>query len=83
MPIIEVKNLVKIYKISTRKNGIIGYITNLYHPKYKNITAVNDVNFSIDEGELVGYIGENGARKIYNYKDANRLTYTNIRANCS
>lgn len=63
MAIIEVKNLVKKYKISEKKNGILGYIKHLFHPKYKEHIAVNDINFNIEEGELVGYIGENGAGK--------------------
>lgn len=63
MAIIEVKNLVKIYRTSIKDNGIIGYIKHLFHPKYKEFTAVNNVSFNIEEGELVGYIGENGAGK--------------------
>lgn len=63
MSIIEVKDLVKIYKINEKEHGMIGYIKNLFHPKYKEFTAVKGVNFNIEEGELVGYIGENGAGK--------------------
>ncbi len=63
MEIIKVENLVKKYKTSVNKNGIIGYIKHLVHPKYTEFTAVNDISFKINEGELVGYIGENGAGK--------------------
>lgn len=63
MSIIEVKDLVKTYKIIEKEHGMIGYIKNLFHPKYKEFTAVKGVNFNIEEGELVGYIGENGAGK--------------------
>ena len=31
--------------------------------KYKNITAVNDVSFSVEEGEIFGLLGPNGAGK--------------------
>ena len=63
MPIIEVKDLVKTYKIIEKEDGIKGYFKNLIKPKYNEITAVNGINFNIEKGELVGYIGENGAGK--------------------
>ena len=31
--------------------------------KYANITAVNDINFSVKDGEIVGFLGPNGAGK--------------------
>ena len=63
MPIIEVKDLIKTYKTIEKQDGLIGYFKNLIKPKYKEFTAVNKINFNIEEGELVGYIGENGAGK--------------------
>ena len=63
MAIIEVKDLVKTYKIIEKEDGLIGYFKNLIKPKYKEFTAVNHINFEIQEGELIGYIGENGAGK--------------------
>ena len=63
MPIIEVNDLVKTYKIIEKEDGIKGYFKNLIKPKYNEITAVNGINFNIEKGELVGYIGENGAGK--------------------
>lgn len=63
MSIIEVKDLEKVYKTSDKESGIIGYVKHLFHPKYKEFKAVKSVNFNIEEGELVGYIGENGAGK--------------------
>lgn len=60
---IKVENLVKTYKIIEKEEGLIGYFKNLFHPKYKDFMAVKGINFEIKEGELVGYIGENGAGK--------------------
>ena len=45
MALIEVKNLVKKYKISEKKNGLIGYIKFLFNPKYTEFTAVNNINW--------------------------------------
>ena len=63
MAIIKAKDLVKTYKIIEKEDGLIGYFKNLIKSKYKEFTAVNHINFEIQEGELVGYIGENGAGK--------------------
>lgn len=63
MALIEVENLVKTYKIMQKQDGLVGYFKNLIRPKYKELTAVKGINFNIEEGELVGYIGENGAGK--------------------
>lgn len=63
MALIEVKDLVKTYKTIKKEDGLLGYFKNLVRPIYKEFTAVKSVNFNIEEGELVGYIGENGAGK--------------------
>lgn len=63
MALIEVKNLKKEFKKPVRKEGVIGYIKSLFSRKYTSLYAVNDISFSIDQGEIVGYIGANGAGK--------------------
>ena len=63
MSLIEVNNLTKTYKIIKKEDGLIGYFKNLIRPKYEKFKAVKNINFNIEEGELVGYIGENGAGK--------------------
>lgn len=63
MSFIEVKNISKEYKTAIHKSGFSGYIQHLFHPQYNKFNAVNDISFSIEQGEIVGYLGENGAGK--------------------
>jgi ABC-2 type transport system ATP-binding protein len=43
--------------------GFKGAIKSFFSREYTIKTAVDDISFKIDEGEIVGYIGENGAGK--------------------
>ena len=63
MPLIEAENLVKVFKVAKRKQGLTGAVINLFHPEYMIIRAVDGISFTIDKGEIVGFIGPNGAGK--------------------
>lgn len=60
---IEVKNISKHYRLFERDPGLTGAVKALFKRKYINKTAVNDISFTIPKGEIVGYIGSNGAGK--------------------
>jgi len=62
-PLIQVHNLVKEYKTFDRREGLSGAFLDLFSREYKTLRAVDDVSFEIQPGELVGYIGANGAGK--------------------
>ncbi len=60
---IIVNNLQKDFKAYSSRSGLKGAFRDLFTRNYKVLSAVNDINFTIKQGEMVGYIGENGAGK--------------------
>jgi ABC-2 type transport system ATP-binding protein len=62
-PIIQVENLSKVYRTSVRREGIGGAFIDLFARRRREIRAVDDISFQIGRGEVVGYIGANGAGK--------------------
>ena len=60
---IEVNNLRKEFKAYSSRTGLKGAFRDLFTRNYKIVPAVNDISFSVKQGEMVGYIGENGAGK--------------------
>ena len=63
MKIISVNNLSKTFKKPIRDEGLRGMIKGLFSRKYEEVRAVDGISFDIEEGEIVGYIGANGAGK--------------------
>lgn len=63
MPIIEVRDLSKEFRTFRRREGVIGALQNLFVREYVTVQAVSRVSFTIEPGEMVGYIGANGAGK--------------------
>ena len=75
MKIIEVKNLTKKFKIKEKEKGIKGSIKSIFKPEYKTINAVDDISFSVEEGEILAFIGPNGAGKSTTIKMLTGILY--------
>lgn len=60
---IEVEHLCKTFRVARRNAGFYAAIKALWNREYDSISALNDISFTIADGEMVGYIGPNGAGK--------------------
>lgn len=60
MNMIEADNLSQYYRIARRDRNLVKY---LFSREYDIKKALDGVSFNISKGELVGYIGANGAGK--------------------
>ena len=61
--LISVKGLSRDYNVTKKREGVWGGFVDLVKPRRSILHAVDDISFSIDAGEMVGYIGANGAGK--------------------
>lgn len=73
--IIAVKELSKNYRVPVRSEGLMSSLKSLVHPSYSQVKAVEDLNFEIGVGEMVGLIGPNGAGKTTTLKMLSGLLY--------
>ncbi|MEM7533893.1 MAG: ATP-binding cassette domain-containing protein [Chloroflexota bacterium] len=73
--IIEVEQLSKTFTTRTQKPGFWGSIQSLFSREHTVVNAVDAVSFTVDEGEVVGYVGPNGAGKSTTIKMLIGLLY--------
>ena len=60
---IEVTNLVKEYQRKRNPENLGAALKSMFRPEYEYKRAVDDISFSIEKGESVGYVGPNGSGK--------------------
>lgn len=63
MNAIEVEKLRKTFRVQRNREGLKGAFQDLFKREYSEVMAVKDISFAIPQGEICGYIGENGAGK--------------------
>ena len=60
---IKVSNISKSFKTYNRSPGIKGALKSFFNRQYTDFHALKNINLNIDEGEILGILGENGAGK--------------------
>jgi ABC-2 type transport system ATP-binding protein len=65
---IQVNSLSKTYQVPEREGGFGAAVRSFFKRKYKDVKAVQEVNFKITQGEIVGFLGPNGAGKTTTLK---------------
>jgi ABC-2 type transport system ATP-binding protein len=75
MPIIEAKELTKVYRVFQKKPGLMGAVRGLIRREYKEVRAVDGVSFAIEPAEMVAFLGPNGAGKTTTLKMLSGLIY--------
>ncbi len=75
MPVIEVRDLRKHYRVHVKPQGLGASIRALFRRKHKEVKAVDGISFDIDEGEMVGFLGPNGAGKTTTLKMLSGLIF--------
>lgn len=63
MPLIETSRLTKVFRQAQKKPGLRGAVEHLFMPHYREVTAVSELDLSVERGESVAYVGPNGAGK--------------------
>jgi lipopolysaccharide transport system ATP-binding protein len=79
MQVIKVENLSKLYYLgggqsNSLRDAVAGFIKNPKRKAKQELWALNDVNFSVGDGETLGIIGHNGAGKSTLLKILSRIT---------
>lgn len=76
MSTIKVENLCKDYRFNVKDNEK-GFLYNLFSGNVKTVKAVDNISFSVDEGETLAFIGPNGAGKSTTIKMLTGILYPN------
>ena len=61
--IIQVSNLSKSFDITSKEPGLKGTLKHFFKRETKSVEVIKNIDFEIKKGEIVGFLGANGAGK--------------------
>jgi ABC-2 type transport system ATP-binding protein len=68
MPVVEIQNLSKNYRVYQKREGVWASLTGLVRRQYREVQAVRSISFAVEQGEFVAFLGPNGAGKTTTLK---------------
>ena len=68
MPIIEVRQLAKSYRVYHKREGLADSVRGLFRREYREVKAVQGIDLNVEQGEFVAFLGPNGAGKTTTLK---------------
>jgi ABC-2 type transport system ATP-binding protein len=68
MSVIEIRGLVKSYRVYQKKEGLGAALRGLFHREYREVRAVRGIDLNVEQGEFVAFLGPNGAGKTTTLK---------------
>ena len=75
MDAIVVNGLSKTFRVKVKDKGLKGSLKSIIKPKYRTISAVDNISFRVEEGEILAFIGPNGAGKSTTIKMLTGILY--------
>ncbi|MCP4189650.1 MAG: ATP-binding cassette domain-containing protein [Planctomycetaceae bacterium] len=75
MSIIEIRDLVKTYRVYQKKEGLGASLRGLFQREYRDVEAVRSIDLTVEAGEFVAFLGPNGAGKTTTLKLLSGVVY--------
>jgi ABC-type glutathione transport system ATPase component len=79
MKVVEVQSLSKSFRVKEWPQGCKGLARRLARPRRRDVPAVDDISFSVEQGEQFAFIGPNGAGKSTTLKMLTDMNGTKLR----